>query len=537
MLFVGYAESSAQDLPIKGLYDDYLRVLQLDGRIPVQTEALQPNAFDKIIQLDTLRNHPWSEIDAPTMGMIRNEKFMLAPYDPLWQTYWHATKPGGKHDGPVWQGRGWTSAISTGFFIKYGFLSASFHPYLIYNQNRSFTLSPYQASPEYSHFAYPLGSIDWPQRFGNGPFWTFDPGPSYIRADVHGWAAGISNENLWWSPAIQNSILMSNNAPGFRHIFFGTNEPKNIYIGSLEANLFWGKLLESDYFDYNQVNNERYITGMVLAFHPKPIPNLTLGAGRTFYETIPREGIPVGDLFNVFEAFTKIHFAKEQHNGGNDRSDQMISLFGRWVFPKSGFELYAEWARNDHSWNWRDFIDEPGHSRGYTIGFQKTFNLQNDDILAVNAEITQLSASKTSIFRGFPTFYQHHIVKQGYSNKGQLLGAAIGPGGESEYLGGKWYFGNGRLNVWTQRVVKNNDFLYRSDAMLNPDLKNGKSDKYWLHNVQLNIGASLTWFYNQWEATVGMRLGREFNENYIYKNDHTRTGLQLSIRYRLSSLR
>jgi len=117
--------------------------------------------------------------------------------------------------------------------------------------------------------------------------------------------------------------------------------------------LIWGKLLESDYFDAQSFNDERYITGFTIAFNPKPVPNLTLGFSRVYYRTLPPEGLPVSDLFRVFEAFTKSSFTTDENLSGDDDFSQMLSLYGRWVFPDSGFELYGEWSRNDHSWDLR----------------------------------------------------------------------------------------------------------------------------------------------------------------------------------------
>ncbi len=49
-------------------------------------------------------------------------------------------------------------------------------------------------------------SLDMPQRFGADPFWTLSPGQSYLRLDHAGLAAGVSTENMWWGPAVRNSI-------------------------------------------------------------------------------------------------------------------------------------------------------------------------------------------------------------------------------------------------------------------------------------------------------------------------------------------
>lgn len=521
----------AQQLQTNDIYREYIKTLKINNTLPLE------ESYHGVID-DTL-NHPWDTLPNPVLSDIhQGSTFTLAPYDPLLRNYWQSRQPGGNHDGPVWQGRGLTTDFSAGFYIRYGILSASFRPHLIFNQNRDFGLSPYSTGSDRSKFAYPLSNnIDWPQRFGNKPFWSFDWGQTYIRADYHGWSTGISNELMHWGPARQNALLLDSNSPGFRHFFISTSQPKNVAIGTLSTNLFWGRLFESDYFDDNADNNERYISGLTLSFTPQPTPGLQLGINRIFYETIPPNGIPVGDLLKIFEAFTKVNFTSGSNAGGNDQADQLLSVFGRWRLPKSGLEIYGEWARTDHSWNWRDFFTEPEHSRGYTIGLQKTFTLSQNRILSFNAELTQLEASKTGLFRGYPTFYYHGKSQQGYTNEGQLLGASIGPGSSSQYLSSSIFFGKGRIKLFAQRVAQNNDFLYTSDAMLNKDIQSPENNKYWLHNVEMRFGASLHYFYQRFETGVGLTYRRELNDHYIFKNDKTHLGIKFSLRYRLSRLR
>ncbi|WP_372638879.1 capsule assembly Wzi family protein [Fodinibius sp.] len=542
----------AQQLTENDIYKEYLQTLTVSGLLgqPGDPFYLFRHEYSHLNRIDRLQQHPWSDAPDPVFntGGARDKlsehadpgaesHFTIAPHDPRLRTYWQSLEPGGQHDGPVWQGRGFTTDWSAGFFVQYRFLSASLRPHLLFNQNRSFELSPYENNPNRSPYAYALDRIDWPQRFGNSSFWTADWGNSYLRADYRGWAAGISNEHMRWGPARKNAILMDSNGPGFRHFFISTPEPRDIYIGHLKTKLFWGKLIESDYFDENSGNDERYVSGLTLSVSPRPVPGLRIGLNRVFYEIIPAEGIPAGDLFKIFEAFTKTNLTDESNISGNDQSDQLISLFGQWVFPESGLEIYGEWARTDHSWDWRDFFTEPSHSRGYTLGLQKTFDLNSQKILSVTTELTQLEASKSGAFRGYAPFYVHSRSPQGYTNRGQLMGAAIGPGSNSQYLGGSLFYDKGRINIFTQRVAKNNDFLYLSDAMLDEDIQNPNHNKYWLHNVEMRFGASVLFFYKQFETDIGITYRREINHDYIYENDQNHLSIKLSVRYRLSALR
>jgi hypothetical protein len=527
----------AQQAAIQDLFSEYERVLHSRGMLPVHNVTNQPFVHDYISRVDTLSSHPWRNIYQPPGHNYAEGNFYVSFYSPEFTTYWRNLRPGGINDGAIWQGRGFTSAVSGGVHLRYRFLSASFRPMFIYHQNRRFPLSRYAGRQEWSEFSHPFYRIDNPQRFGPESFWVADPGQSYIRADYRGFEAGLTNENRWWGPAVHYPIIMSNNAPGFWHYFAGTSTPRDIYIGDLDVTLIWGKLLESDYFDEQSFNDERYITGINLSINPKPVPNLTLGFSRVFYRWLPPQGIPPRDLFRVFEAFTKSRHVTDTNLSGNDEFSQMLSLYGRWVFPESGFELYGEWARNDHSWDLRDALGEPEHSRAYSAGFQKTFTLPNENLFTINAEIAQLEASNTRDLRSrSATYYAHGIVMQGYTHRGQLLGAGIGGGSNSQILHGNYFFSDGKISGWFRRSVYDNDFLYRSDIMLR-EPENYGMPKYWLHNFELAFGTSIVYFINQWEIQAGFELAREYNEDFIYKNDLTHVMLNLRARYRLSGLR
>lgn len=521
---------------IQDIWTDYDRVMQTEGLTRVHNVSNQPYRFRYLQQLDSLSAHPWAEINLPYELLLDKPDFKIGMNSPEYRTYWRNLKPGGINDGAVWQGRGFTSSVSSGFYLQYRFLSASIQPILIHNQNRDFELSRYPARDELTEYGSPFYNIDNPQRFGDSSFWTLDPGPSYIKAGVKGFEAGLSNQNRWWGPANHYPIIMSNNAPGFWHYFAGTEEPKDIYIGDLETTIIWGKLMESDYYDNQGYNDERYMTGLNLLYNPGFVDNLTVGFSRVFYRVLPPEGIPVGDLFKTFEALAKVNFSSDSNTGGDDKYSQMLSLHARWVFPESGFEVYGEFAKNDHSWDMRDAIGELEHSRAYMLGFQKTFPITGSDFMSVNAEIVQGEASKTRNFRTDATYYTHYIVRQGYTQRGQIMGVGYDAGSNSQILNSSYYFERGKISGWVRRTVFNNDHLYRSDEMLEQP-ENAGIQKFWLHNFEVGGGGSVVYFMNNLETELGFELMREFNEDFLYKNDKTHLAIHFRIRYRLSALK
>src|SRR5690606_15570431 len=59
-----------------------------------------------------------------------------------------------------------------------------------------------------------------------------------------------------------------------------TSRPVDIWIGDLEGQAFWGRLEESEYYDRDPDNDYRMLAGLLLAFQPRLLDGLTVGAGR-----------------------------------------------------------------------------------------------------------------------------------------------------------------------------------------------------------------------------------------------------------------
>lgn len=429
--------------------------------------------------------------------------------------------PRGWNDGAVWSGRGLTTALDTRATLRWHGLSATFNPSVIFNQNASFDLVPVQPAGQPS-YAYPWRRIDYPQRFGPQSYWTFDLGQSNIALDWKSGRVSFGNESLWWGPGIRNAIVLSNNAPGFLHATLGTNRPVDIGIGTLEGQWIWGGLGQSDYFDPS-APTDRYITGLVLAYSPIWLDGFTVGGTRVFQSYVPAGGVPLGDYFLVVQGLTKTSQISEEQPEGTDEADQMVSIFARWVFPESGAEVYGEWARTDHALDFEDFLQEPEHSQGYTLGLQKVTARSTDRIFVLTGELTHLEASTTFQLRPRPTYYEHSVVTQGYTHKGQILGAWVGPGGNSQYLGFEMFDRWGSAEVFLQRQVHDNDaFWVWAEA---------NDQTFDAHHVSFDLGLNALIFKGDFDLGGGAVLTRQINR-WFYGPHLWNLNLNLSARWR-----
>ncbi len=414
---------------------------------------------------------------------------------------WNSNYPSGQNDGLLWAGRGVSQELSSGIAISRGVFSAALAPELSWSENRAFEIVPNGRIGElrFGNAFYGDG-IDLPQRFGRGPHAAWSPGQSYVRADAWNVAIGLSTENLWLGPGIRNSITMSNAGPGFPHVFLGTSRPADIWIGKAEALVFWGRLERTPYI---AGGGHPLVSGLAVTYGPRWTPGLTFGLARTMLQ--PWDGLRFRDYFSIFQSFSKKGLESWYGTGGDNPLDnQLASVFGRWVFPEAGLEIYAEWAREDHNWTWWSFVREPDWSQAWLLGLQKAFRA-GGRLVRVHAELTHLQqVLPLDNPRGTPVYYVHP-EDLGYTNGGQILGAWIGPGGDSQTLAVDVFHRGGRIGGYVERVGRNEAYYWRA---VDPVRESFPHDVELTGAVRQVLRAGPVEV--SWEAAMSWRQNRDF---------------------------
>tara|TARA_A100000171_G_scaffold45430_1_gene49141 strand:- start:11767 stop:13446 length:1680 start_codon:yes stop_codon:yes gene_type:complete len=380
--------------------------------------------------------------------------------------------PDSRNDGAMIRSRGLQTYLSPGLYTEWGPLTIQLKPEFIFAENND-----YQGFPEkprhwestwQSRYVF-FNSIDEPERYGDGNYTKATLGQSSIRLNKWGLSLGLSTENIWWGPAIRNSLMMSNNAQGFPHITLNTQRPIKTAIGSFEGQILTGKLTASGYNPpaTDQIfrghvqfvpkpDDWRYFQALSFSYSPKWIKGLSLG----FTRWVQQYNQTAKQSNDYFPAFSNL-FRNNDNNitiSEGDR-DQAAGLFGRWVWFDSKAELYFEFGKNDASLNLRDLLVDSDHSRALTIGFNKLFLIANkDEFYQFNFELTQMSQTESRFFRNASAWYIHSRVRDGYTNNGEVLGSALGPGGNAQYFEVAWIKGFKRIGGAIERYVHNNDF-------------------------------------------------------------------------------
>jgi hypothetical protein len=465
-------------------------------------------------------------------------KFSLLPIT-LKQQY-NTFGPYSWNDGIMIPAKGYQSFLSAGFYAKYGVISVQLRPEYVYAANPNFQIFQTEtdevitSAVRLAHLHY-LNTTDLPVPFGDKPYSRLGWGQSSIRINFNNFSTGISTENLWWGPGQRNSLIMSNNAPGFLHATFNTRKPIKTFLGSFEFQLISGKLENSgirspksqfivDGVDYEVTKRDewRYINAMSISYQPKWVPGLFLGLNRS-------SQVYNGDLGNSFLDYFPILLPIQKKSvGGNEgedkkNRDQVASIFFRWVMKESKFEFYGEYGKNDYPLDYYDMFQSPEHSRAYIMGFSKIFmvNTNKSKYLKCNLEITTMEQTADRIIRPAGAWYEHGVIFHGYTNRGEVLGAGIGPGSNLQTLDFSLWEKNNSLGIQFERYAHNMDFYYDAFVPYQFSYK-------W---VDLAINAYAYRRYGNLGIQAKINTSKLYNYQYIHGNDKYNVQFQINLQY------
>jgi hypothetical protein len=227
----------------------------------------------------------------------------------------------------------------------------------------------------------------------------------------------------------------------------------DLLIGKIHGRLFWGRLSQSDYSPMRDVQPHRFATGLVGVLVPRGLPGLEIGGGRFFHILWSDNVLSHSNLTRTLSGILKSSGATARNPTGSDPDNQLASAFFRWVFPKNGFEVYGEYAREDHNQNMRDLLSEPDQNSGYMLGMQRAWT-RSAGRRVVRAEVLNTRIPGLTLAREQTQFYVHTPVAQGHTSQGQVLGSIGGFGGGASALGFDNYSSGGRWTVSWSRIMR-----------------------------------------------------------------------------------
>ncbi len=388
--------------------------------------------------------------------------------------------PIGFNDGNMYPAVGQQERVSAGVNIRWKALDINIQPEWVSAQNlQQYVDKGNQTDGNWwpRYYLITANNIDDFRRFGKEAINEYSLGQTRVGLSYPNFAIGVSSENLWWGPGRLNSLLFTNNAPGFKHAYLQTQKPIKTKIGSFELKAIMGVLDSTKYENpddsimrtiwrggiYPKSNATRSINAFIINWQPKWIPNFYLGY-----------------------AYSKVFYTDSNAvSNGNEKMGVGV-LMGRFIMPKDHAEFYVELGTpNQLPWPGSFFVDSA--KTGFTIGARKIFpNFKRNSFLEFSVELTQLQLmdprkvfTPNAPFDGpqYNSWYTSTQIRQGYTSNAQMLGASIGPGSNSQFMGLSWNKGYNKIGVHVQRVVHNNDFY--NYAYLS-SVGYGKSNAYWV---------------------------------------------------------
>ncbi len=494
----------AQSLPVGSLLlEDYFRRSQLtsglDSTISFTIRPLNTLgnlSFNQITYPDSLNRQP-NFLKVPALSDLDKGEgiFQLLPAGMRMRINTH--HPYGWNDGAMIPAKGLQTMFSAGVYAKYGHLSIQLKPEVVLASNDVFEGFPEDHYEVIWARYYDFNNYtDLPERFGTEPYSRAFWGQSSVRLNFDPVSVGLSSENLWWGPGKRNSLLMSNNAPGFNHFTLNTSRPVNTPAGSFEGQLVAGRLEGSgftpltpdrEYFGspllLAKPNDWRYLSGLALTWQPKWVPGLFLGLTRSFQVYNSDRGKGIGSYLPLFSVTEKVE---------SDQSfatrDEYSSLFMRWVWFEEQAEIYFEYGRNNHNRTLRNTVLEPENSRAYLCGLSKLFPLSEParQSIELNVEVTQLQQTSVQTVLNAGSWYLNKNIRHGYTNRGETLGAGIGPGSNLQSVSLSWLNGLNKFGFMAERLVHNNDFYYYAYV---------DSQDWRRHWVDFSLSGNAAWSY------------------------------------------
>ena len=101
------------------------------------------------------------------------------------------------------------------------------------------------------------------------------------------------------------------------------------------------------------------------------------------------------------------------------------------------------------------------HSRAITLGLRKIFK-QKNNIYLFDWEWTKLERAQGRVLRKWNSWYTHENVRHGYTNHGEVIGAGIGPGSNSNYFSIKKINKKNVIGFALEIIDQDNDFLFHA---------------------------------------------------------------------------
>ena len=506
---IDYKAASQAEMPIpvgNSDIDELVRNLVLLDKIPSTTNlTIRPYYTETKLNYQSLLQTIDSSIVYDPL-LFKNKYFTLKKLPLQIGQKLNTNHPYGGNDGAMSYSKGYQFQISGGVYAQFKNIKLLLRPEYVQTASQQYKTSASwgQVNPAYKKLLL---------------------GNSSLRFDLGKLSMGISTQNLWWGPGIYNSLLMSNNAQGFFHYSINSNRPIKNFLGTFQFQVISATLTQDSIqgFENNGLRrrvinkSDRFLSSLAVDYQPSFLKNISFGINRSlqsYKDRLPtdfvQKNIPVLSAF-----FGSTDAARDTFP-----QDQTVSIYTKWMFPKSHAELYYQFAYNDAKANWRDFWLDMSHSTAYILGFKKLFILMDEKYLDLGMEVMKLGQTPSYLHRNAGNFYEHSQIREGYTNQNQIMGAGSGFGNNMQTIQLSMNKGWNKLGIIFHHIQQNpmalvsgvNDLGLRKVKW--DDYAYGLQSRFKYKNILFN--ANVEWVNSKnYLWTMGQ------NQNNLYVNFNT----------------
>ena len=506
---IDYKAASQAEMPIpvgNSDIDELVRNLVLLDKIPSTTNlTIRPYYTETKLNYQSLLQTIDSSIEYDPL-LFKNKFFTLKKLPLQIGQKLNTNQPYGGNDGAMSYSKGYQFQISGGVYAQFKNIKLLLRPEYVQTASQQYKTSASwgQVNPAYKKFLL---------------------GNSSLRFDLGKLSMGVSTQNLWWGPGIYNSLLMSNNAQGFFHYSINSNRPIKNFLGTFQFQVISATLTQDSLqgFENNGLKRRninksaRVLSSLAVDYQPSFLKNISFGINRSlqsYKDRLPtdfvQKNIPVLSAF-----FGSTDAARDTFP-----QDQTVSIYTKWMFPKSHAELYYQFAYNDAKANWRDFWLDMSHSTAYILGFKKLFILKDEKYLDLGMEVMKLGQTPSYLHRNAGNFYEHSQIREGYTNQNQIMGAGSGFGNNMQTIQLSMNKGWNKIGIIFHHIQQNpmalvsgvNDLGLRKIKW--DDYAYGIQSRFKYKNILFN--ANVEWVNSKnYLWTMGQ------NQNNLYANFNT----------------
>jgi len=291
------------------------------------------------------------------------------------ELFYNTDSPNLENTSDRWIGKGSSYFTSANIVYNSKYFFGSIEPYYFISQNDDY------AEPQRMAL---FNNLNDNRPHQESPYSSVGLREMQFYANIKGFGGGYSNANMWWGPGLHNSLMVSNNTTGFRHLMLGTINERRLNNWGFNGRYVFSKLGQGS-------KNKPYLSGFIVNATYYSHPTVTLGFSRillsgganTSYKISRSEAalLPFQILSIDNKSGSKIY---------NRPIEQMYTGYLNFRFPKSGVVLFFEWGRNEGPIDFDDFVLAPDHSNAFITGLRK-YGLFNNINLFLAIEYTNIA--------------------------------------------------------------------------------------------------------------------------------------------------